>query len=101
MAHDARIGQQPRDVLLAEARQLLGLEIGKARAERLALVQDGDPAQPRLEPFETKLLEQTPLVIHGEAPFVIVIMLVQRRGLAPETALMAAVIGEESCHWFR
>jgi len=46
----------------------LGIEAGEALPERLALVQDRQPAQTGLEAFEAKLFEEARVVGDREAP---------------------------------
>src|SRR5215211_447615 len=52
VADDALVGQQPLDVALPEPRDLLDLEAGERRPERLALAQDRQPREPGLKPLE-------------------------------------------------
>ena len=54
-----------------------------ARAERLALAEDREPAQAGLEALEADLLEQAPIVADREAPFAIVIVDVERVAAGP------------------
>jgi hypothetical protein len=49
MAHDADIAEQAGDVVRVERGDPLGIEAGEAVPERLALVQDRQPAQAGLE----------------------------------------------------
>ena len=96
VAHDAGIAQQALDVGLVKRRHPLGVELGEGAPEGLALVQDGEPGQARLEAFQTQFLEQPALVGDRPAPFVIVVVPVQRCGLAPRAARGADVIGKEA-----
>ena len=84
MPHDARVAHQPLHVRVGEARQLLDIEVGKSRAECLALVQDGEPRQAGLEAFQADLLEQAAVVGDRESPFAVVVGAIGWRGLAPD-----------------
>ena len=85
-AYDTRIGQQPRPVRLAVAGDLLRIEVIEGGAERLALLENGDPRQPGLEPVQHQLLPQGAGVVLGHAPFGVVIGDIQRVGPAPSAA---------------
>ena len=52
---DAGIGHQPGPVGLAIAGDLFGIEAVEGFAEGVALPQDGDPRQPRLEAIQHQL----------------------------------------------
>ena len=58
VAHDAGVGQQPRDVAVVERRHRGRVEAGEGRPERRPLAQDRDPRQPGLERLEADPLEQ-------------------------------------------
>src|SRR5690606_30254779 len=58
MADNARILQQPLDIGLGHGGDPGNIEAMEDLAEPLALAQDGDPGQARLETFEADLLEQ-------------------------------------------
>ena len=47
--HDAGVGHEPRDVVVVELRDDLGVEPGERRPERRPLAQDRDPREPGLE----------------------------------------------------
>jgi len=94
MADDAGIVQETGDLGLAPAGQDGEIEAGEGAPEILPLAENGPPAQPGLEPFETELLEQPPVVGHRPSPFPVVIGLVERIADAPETA--AAAIGTDA-----
>src|SRR6476620_1987813 len=83
MADDPRIAEQPLDVALAEARDALGIEAGEATPERLALAEDGDPGESRLEPLEAQALVEAALVAHRPPPLVVVVGDVLRVGRRP------------------
>src|SRR4029078_1905502 len=60
-------------VALAEAGDLVEVEAGEGAAERLALAQDREPGEPRLEPLERELLDQPYVVGDGQPPLVVVV----------------------------
>ena len=86
MAHDARVREQTRDVLLGEARHPIDLEPGKHLAKRVALAEDGQPAEPGLKAFETDLFEEPVVVGDRPAPLLVVIPHVKGIGAAPPAA---------------
>src|SRR5690606_27032783 len=67
----------------------LEVEAGERPAEGLALLQDRQPAQPRLEALEAELLEEAPVVAHRPAPLVVVVREVERVLARPPAALHA------------
>ena len=73
VADDAGVAEQALDVGGAEARDRLGVEVGEGAAEVLALAQDRQPGQARLEALEAELLEQVAVVGRGAAPLVVVV----------------------------
>jgi len=83
---DPRVGQQARHVACPEARHLRRIEAGERAAERLALPQDREPRESRLEPLETDLLEEPAIVRDGTPPLVVVIGDVVLLRPAPEAA---------------
>src|SRR5262245_58188501 len=86
MADDAGIAEQALDILIAEIRDPVKLEIFEGLTEVLALAQDGEPRKPRLETLEAYLLEQTPVVRDRTAPLVVVIVTVKPVIAMPEAA---------------
>ncbi len=90
MTHDGRVAEHALHVARAHARHALDVEIGERLAKRLALAQDGEPAQARLEAFEAQLLEQAPVVGDGESPLVVVVRDVERIVAAPGTPAIGA-----------
>src|SRR6266545_3154370 len=72
-ADDRGVPEQPRHVRLAEGRHLGGLEVREGETKGLALAQDGQPRQARLEPLEAELLEQTHVVVYRPAPLGVVV----------------------------
>ena len=71
------------------ARDFLRHESVEGFAEILALAQDRDPREPRLESVEHELLEERAVVALRHAPFVIVIGDVKRVLPGPRTAALA------------
>ncbi len=86
MADDARVAEQPLDVARLEPRDALELEIGEAFAKSLALAQDREPAQARLEALEADLLEQAAVVGDRESPLAVVVGDVELVIAAPPAA---------------
>ena len=56
--HDARVGEQPRLVARAEARNLVDVEAAESAAEGFPLAQHQLPGKPRLVDLEREALEQ-------------------------------------------
>jgi hypothetical protein len=73
------------------------LEVFECAPERLALAQDRQPRQARLEAFEAQLLEQPAVVPDRKAPLAVVIVDVLGCGDAPEAARLAVGTGRETC----
>src|SRR5262249_51643101 len=96
--HDARIAEQPRDVARAEAGDALEREVREHLPEPRALPEDGQPREPRLEPLEADLLEEPPVLAHGEAPLAIVVGDVEQVGPAPRAARAAVGRALEDVH---
>jgi hypothetical protein len=69
---------------------------GKGGAEILALAQDRQPGQARLEAFEADLLEQADIIGYRPAPFVIVIGQIVGQIARPETARAAILAGDQA-----
>src|SRR5262245_40510564 len=88
VAHNAGICHQPGDILVRVADDARGVEAVERPAEILALLEDGEPRQARLEALQHELLEQRAVVGLGNAPFLVVIARVERVGdPGPRTAL--------------
>jgi hypothetical protein len=96
MPHDAGIVDQPLDVARVKAGHLLGFKVGKGAAKGLAFVQNSQPAQPCLKAFEADFLEQPAFVVHRETPFVVVVVAIEGRCLAPGAARGVGVVGEKA-----
>jgi hypothetical protein len=91
VADDARVGQQAIHLLDAEPGDHRGVEAGEHLAEALALAEDGEPAEPGLEPLEGELLEQPPVLGDRPAPLGVVVAAVQRVAGTPPAAGDAVV----------
>src|SRR5690606_31537839 len=88
MADDAGIAEQPLDDARAHLRHARDLEAVEGLAEVLALSEDGEPAQPRLEPFETELFEQPCVGRDRPAPFLVVVADVNLLAPRPAAAML-------------
>src|SRR5688500_4537579 len=75
VADDAGVPEQPLHVVVTERGDGSDVEPRERGAERLALAQDRDPREPRLERLEHDALEQRALVRHRHAPLVVVVRL--------------------------
>src|SRR5690606_26156459 len=64
--------------------------------EVLALAQDGEPGQPRLEAFQAELLEEPLVLGHRTAPLLVVIVLVVRQARLPPAAPQAVTAEQQS-----
>src|SRR5262249_24333193 len=89
VAHDTRIGHQPRDLCRAVARDFPRIEAVERAAEILALAQDGDPGEAGLKAVEHELLVERAVVELRHAPFLVVIGDVERILLGTRTAQQA------------
>jgi hypothetical protein len=95
MAHDARVAEQSLHVAVVvggDARRVEAVERG---TEVVALAQDREPRQARLEPFQAQLLEQPGVVGDLPAPLVVVVVRVQRIVAAPPAASSAVETGAQ------
>src|SRR2546425_11480118 len=80
---DTLISHQACNVRLAESRHFPSIEVLERLPEVVALAQDDNPAQPRLEALQGQHLEDLPIVMDRHAPFLVVILTVQRILSAP------------------
>ena len=101
MAHDARIAQQSLHITPAEACDLGEVEAGEGGPEVVALAQDREPREARLESLEADLLEQPMIVDHRTPPLAVVVGHVVGRAAAPEAALAPALVGDKAGGWDR
>jgi hypothetical protein len=83
MADDAGVAEEAGDVAVVEGGHLLRLESGEGLPEPVALPEDRQPGQTRLEPFQAELLVEADVVDHRPAPLVVVVRLVVRRAARP------------------
>ena len=78
VAHDAGIGEEPRDIGRVERGHKVDVEAAEGGAERLALFEDSQPRQAGLIDLQHEPLEQYCLVLGREPVFAVVIGTVQR-----------------------
>ena len=80
-------------VALVEARDALGIEVGERLAIARPLVQDRRPGQSRLRALEDQELELRAVVVHRDAPLLVVIadVGVVKAGVQPGAASAAVV----------
>ena len=97
VAHDAGVGHQALDVGRGVTGDLVSVEIVEGAAVVLALLQDRDPAQPRLRTLEHQHLEEVTVVVVGHAPFEVVVGGVERIGAAPGAAVGHGEAPVEGC----
>jgi hypothetical protein len=83
VADDRRVREQPLDVALSEPGDAIRVEALEGGAKRLALAQDRQPGEPRLEAFEAEPLVQPALVANRSAPLLVVVGVVGRVGGLP------------------
>jgi hypothetical protein len=86
MTHDARVAEEPVHIARAEASDSSGLESRECAPEVLALTQNRDPRQSRLESFEAQLLVEASVVNDRTAPLDVVVVHVLGRGTGPRAA---------------
>ena len=86
VAHDAGVEDQLLDFGLGEACDLVPIEAGEDAPIVLTLAKYGDPAQSSLGSFEVEHLKELGLIPAGDAPFGVVIVLVQLVAEAPWAA---------------
>ena len=73
VAHDRRVTEEPLDVALAEPGDPPEVEACERAPEGLALAQDRQPREARLEALERELLEQPDVVADRQPPLVVVV----------------------------
>jgi hypothetical protein len=97
VADDARVGEQPLDVAWAESGDCLDGETGERAPVTGPLVQDRRPRQPGLGALEDEQLEEMPLVVRRDAPFLVVVGEVERVAFRrPRATGAAAQSGAQS-----
>src|SRR5438132_2203591 len=87
MADNAGVQHKPLHVARTKTRDALEIKTRESLAKRVALAENRPPAQARLEAFQTDLLEQSPIVGHGKAPFAVVIADIERIFAGPAAAV--------------
>ena len=70
---DALILQQPADLAGPETGDFLEIKPGKILAEILAFIQNRPPGKTRLERFQNQELENFPVVMDRNAPFLVMV----------------------------
>src|SRR5436190_2044497 len=73
VADDRGVREQQLDVRRPEACNDLRIEVRERLPKRVALAENRQPGEARLEALETELLEQAALVKHRPAPLAIVV----------------------------
>src|ERR1051325_1968167 len=91
VAHDPGVRQERRDFAFVVAGPLLRVEPAEGTPVGVALPEDGDPAQPRLRSLEDEEFEKAPVVVDGNAPFLVVIRDVERVGARPRASVLLVV----------
>ena len=88
MPDDSIVGEQTFDVVFGEAGDPVGVEVLERGPEGIALAQDREPRQARLEPLEAQPLVDAALVADRPPPLVVVVGGVE--GVAPAEAANVA-----------
>src|SRR5439155_8254062 len=83
ISNDTLVSHQACNVGLAESRHFPHVEVFERLPEIVALAQDRNPAQPRLEALQHQHLEDLPVVMDRYSPHLVVILTVQRILPAP------------------
>ncbi len=89
MPHNPGVTQKPLHIGFIKPRDTFRIETGKSGPERLALGQNGPPAQTGLKAFQTKLFKQPPVIGDGKSPFMIVIGFILFRRRAPRATRLS------------
>ena len=95
MPDDVVVTEEAIDIAAAEPGDARNVEPGERPPERLALSQDGQPAQARLKSFQADLFEQAAVVDDGPSPFFVVVLEIQRIGSGPPAPDNTVVMGNE------
>ncbi len=94
--HDREWGRPTTDPHhLFEKICLEGFQSGLSWLTILRKREDGDPCEPRLEPFETDLLEEAHVVDDRPTPLVVVVLVVELGRAGPPTAGDAVVADDD------
>src|SRR5437899_11001185 len=83
IADDAFIFHQARDIRVIKSGDLTRIKVLECLAKVIALSQDSNPAQPRLETLQDQHLEYLSIVMDRKPPLLIVIFTVERILSAP------------------
>ena len=83
MPDDAGISEQAPHLGLAEPGDRIRVEAGERRPEPLALAQDGEPREARLEPLQAQALVDPLLAADRAPPLLVVVDVVDRVGALP------------------
>jgi len=94
--NNARIEHQPLDIGLTKLRHPIHVKCSKGLAKGFTFVQDGQPAQARLKPFEADFLKKPAVIADRKSPFVVVVMLVGVSCTAPSAPANMALICKKS-----
>ena len=86
MANDTGVLQGIFNIFFTPGRDALGVEALENLAEAVAFAQDGDPAQARLKAVQNQLFPECARVTLGHAPFVVVVIDIERLCSAPTAA---------------
>ena len=86
MPDDPGVVEEADDVAVAEGGDLLRFEPGERPPERVALAEDREPRQSRLEALQAEFLVDAAVVGQRPAPLVVVVGLVLGRAAGPGTA---------------
>ena len=73
VAHNCRISNQFVDSVFIERSDFVRIETGECLSVASTFVQYGRPGQSRLRAFQNKKLEQAAFLMHGDAPFTVVV----------------------------
>ncbi len=86
IAHDIGIREQPLDLARIETRDLRRIESGERLAIAFAFFENRGPREPSLGALERQELEEQVIIVHGHAPFGVVVGDLERTGFGPGAA---------------
>src|SRR6266567_2998618 len=98
VTHDSSVAKQSLHVLRPERRDGGQIESAERGAEVLALAQDGQPGQARLEGLQAQPLEDARVVADRPAPLLVVVTEIVLAAQAPRTARPAVWPGDGAPH---
>ena len=90
VAHDSRILEGGLQLGVGHGGDFDGVEPEEDPPVGLPLPEDGDPAEPGLGAFQHQLLEEAPVIVLGDAPFLVVVGDVERILATPSAAFFHA-----------